>query len=231
MISEIKLEAERRGITRLCHFTPSRNLAHIARDNSGILSTKKLESDERKVFTATDLRRLDNHEDHICCNIEYPNTWYFKKARVAEILFRDWVVLLIKPDYLWQEGTKFCPRNAAAEFGRGIKEGTKPFKELFKKSVQGARGKYFNRESKHLRCCPTDDQAEVLIPDRIPLEDILGIAAISEDQVKNELARFEHLQIPKDRFNFVIAPSMFQAQIQSSSVRNGKRPNEKLWTV
>ena len=28
----IQARANRRGITRLCHFTPSRNLAHIASD-------------------------------------------------------------------------------------------------------------------------------------------------------------------------------------------------------
>jgi len=114
-------EAVQRGITRLCHFTPSRNLAHILSGGLGILATKHLKDDERALYNATDLARLDGHEDHICCSIEYPNAWYFDRAKDREPLFRDWVVLLINPRYLWEDGTKFCPRNAAI-LRRGLNE-------------------------------------------------------------------------------------------------------------
>lgn len=231
MITEIKIDTKQRGITRLCHFTPSRNLAHIASGASGILSTQSLKDDERSVFTATDLSRFDNHEGHICCNIEYPNAWYFDKARSAEVLFKDWVVLLINPKFLWLNGTKFCPRNAAANYGREIKEGADAYRALFKDSVQGTGGNKFNRNSNHLMCCPTDEQAEVLIPDRIPLEDILGIVAYSEDQVKNELSRFGQLGISEGRFKFIIAPTMFQKRALSICIRSGVRPAEKLWNT
>lgn len=227
---EIKREAQRRGITRLCHFTPSRNLVHIASGTSGILATRKLQEDERTVFTATDLSRLDRHEGHISCSIEYHNAWYFDKARLADVLFRDWVVLLIHPKYLWLDGTKFCPRNASAAFGREIKEGVEAFMALFADSVQGASGYTFHRTSSHLLCCPTDEQAEVLIPDRVPLNDILGIVASSEEQVKNELSRFRHLGIPEDRFKFIIAPTMFKKRALSTCIRSGRRPTEKLWS-
>ena len=58
MIDPIQAGAKRRGITRLCHFTPSRNLAHIAGDLRGILAAKYLQEDEKAIFNPTDLKRL-----------------------------------------------------------------------------------------------------------------------------------------------------------------------------
>src|SRR5208282_2847743 len=107
----IKEEINRKGITRLCHFTPSRNLSHIANNKKGILATKKLKEDEREVFNPTDIKRYDNHEDFICCSIQYPNVWYFDKAKDKETLFKDWVILFISTKYLLLPDTKFCHRN------------------------------------------------------------------------------------------------------------------------
>jgi hypothetical protein len=104
---KIKIEVQRRGIARLCHFTPSRNLGHILSGTVGVLATERLEKDERHIFTPTDLERLDRHKGHISCSIEYPNAWYFDKARARDILFRDWVILFIHPKYLWMDETRF----------------------------------------------------------------------------------------------------------------------------
>ena len=61
----------------------------------------------------TDPDRYDGRDDLICCSIEYPNTYYFVKVREHDHLFKDWVVLLIEPSYLWHPDTCFCPCNAA----------------------------------------------------------------------------------------------------------------------
>jgi hypothetical protein len=229
MIAAIKREAERRGITRLCHFTPSRNLVHILTGTTGILATKKLQKDERSVFTATDLERLDRHEEYICCSIEYPNAWYFDKAKSKDILFKDWVILFINPKYLWLPGSRFCPRNAASGYGRSVAEGEKAFLEMFANSITGAYGKTFTRSPNHLDCCPTDNQAEVLIPDQIGISDILAIAVPTETQAKNEAARLRLLGVPEDRFKFVIALELFEKYTLSSLISSGKRPREILW--
>jgi hypothetical protein len=229
MIAAIKREAELRGITRLCHFTPSRNLVHILTGTTGILATKKLQKDERSVFTATDLERLDRHEGYICCSIEYPNAWYFDKAKSKDKLFQDWVVLFINPQYLWLSGTRFCPRNAASGYGRSVAEGEQAFLEMFANSITGAYGKTFTRSSNHLDCCPTDNQAEVLIPDQIGISDILAIAVPTETQAKNESTRLRFLGVPEDRFNFIIAPELFEKYTLSSLISSGKRPREILW--
>jgi hypothetical protein len=220
-IEAIKREAERRGITRLCHFTPSRNLVHILTGETGILATQSLQTSERSVFTPTDLQRLDRHENYISCSIEYPNVFYFNKAKFRDKLFKDWVVLLIKPEYLWLAGTKFCPRNAASGYGSYISQGEKAFLEMFDQSVGG-----FSRLSKHLISCPTDNQAEVLVPDRIAMEDILAIAVPTQEQAKNEIARLRWVGKSENRFQFVVAPDLFDKNKLPNSIRNGKRPIE-----
>ena len=163
-IASIRVSAARRGITRLCHFTPSRNLGHIAANLQGVLAARHLAEDEKAVFNPTDLRRLDGLPDHVSCSIQYPNAWYFRTARGQEQLFRDWVVLLVDSHYLWRTGTKFCPRNAAAEHGRLIEEGAAAFEALFADTVEGVNT--YGRGPDHPAFLPTDEQAEVLIPDQ-----------------------------------------------------------------
>ncbi|NJM62498.1 MAG: DUF4433 domain-containing protein [Oscillatoriales cyanobacterium RU_3_3] len=196
---------------------------------TGILATKNLQKDERSVFTSTDIERLDKHEGYICCSIEYPNAWYFDKAKSKDKLFKDWVILFINPKYLWLPGTRFCQRNAASGCGRNVAEGKEAFLSMFAQSVPGAYNKTFTRSNTHLACCPTDNQAEVLIPDRIEMADILGIAVPTEMQVKNEAARLSILGEPSERFNFVIAPTLFDKHSLSDSIHSAKRPIETPW--
>lgn len=230
MINAIKIETERRGITRLFHFTPSRNLVHILTGEAGILATKNLTENERSVFTQTDLQRFDRHEGYICCTIEYPNAWYFDYAKSKDNLFKDWVVLFIDPKYLWLRGTRFCQRNAASGSGGNVSEGEQAFFSMFAPSVSGAGGQNFTRWSTHLTCCPTDNQAEVLIPDQIGIFDILSIAVPQESQAKNEAVRLSIMGVAEDRFKFVIAPEIFKKYDLSNLIRSGKRPKETPWT-
>ncbi len=216
----------KRGITRLCHFTPSRNLQHIAAGKVGVLSTANLSKAERGTFNPTDLARLDGRTTHICCSIEYPNAWYFDKARGNEKLFPDWVVLLIKPDYLLVETTLFCPRNAAAHGGRNILQGQDGFEAMYADRIKGAYDKTFSRATTHLSPCPTDQQAEVLIFDRINMADIIGVAVQNEDQAKTEKVRLKINNIDPESFKFVIAPDLFNKYALSNLITSGKRAAE-----
>lgn len=221
----IRASALARGITRLCHFTPSRNLVHIATQKEGVLATQHLREDEKAVLNPTDLERFDGYPDHVCCSIQYPNVWYFRKAQEKERLFRDWVVLLIEARYLWLPGTKFCPRNAAAQHGRNIREGLESFEALFAPSVEGASNQTFRRSDPHPSWLPTDEQAEVLIPDRIHRDDILGVVVRDESQARREAARLEQLEEPVPRL--FIAPLFFSAHQLSNSLRKGALPPER----
>jgi hypothetical protein len=81
----------------------------------------------------------------------------------------------------------------------------------------------------HLPCCPTDEQAEVLIPDQIEMANILSIAVVSETQAENEGARLRFISLPENKFKFVIAPDLFDKYTLSKLIRLGRRPTEILW--
>ena len=221
-IDSIQASAERRGITRLCHFTPSRNLGHIAEDRVGILASKHLCEDEKVVFNPTDSKRLDGYTNHVCCSIQYPNAWYFRKSRGREPLFPDWVILLIKPHYLWYAGTKFCPRNAAAKYGWLVNEGPEAFDALFTDAVEGIHT--YRRDHRHPAFLPTDEQAEVLIPDHIRREDVIGIAVHDDAQAKREVARLKLLD--RNFSPIVIVPEFFDPNELSQLLRAGQLPIE-----
>jgi len=232
VITGIYKEAQRRGIRRLCHFTPSRQLFPILRSGA-ILATKYLEDDSRAVYHPSDLQRLDGFKDHVCCSIEYPNTWYFRRAQAGEVNFPEWVVLLLRPAYLWMEGVKFCPRNASASSGRLIAGGEVAFQRLYANQITGAYGRVYHRTVNHLPYCPTDDQAEVLIPGVIPRTDILAIAVASEDQARMEYHRLRLLLpqagIPFDIPPLVVAPHMYDPGMLRQAISTGRRPIELAW--
>ena len=147
--------------------------------------------------------------------MEYPNAWYLAKAEPLEKIFKDWVILFIKPHFLWHPDTRFCARNAAAGGGSQVVSGLEGFNSLYAPSILGAYGKNRTRAPKHLACSPTDDQAEVLIKSKIPLADIIGVAVKNEQQAKNEMARLKIAGIKPGIFQFVIAPVLFNKYMLS----------------
>jgi hypothetical protein len=72
---------------------------------------------------------------------------------------------------------------------------------------------------------PTDDQAEVLIPDRVVREDVIGIAVIDDSQAKREIARMEQLRKHVPRI--VVAPLFFDPGLLSRTLRSGVVPPER----
>lgn len=219
----IRRDASRRGITRLCHFSPSRNLAHILSGRQGILASRHLNADETAILNPTDKLRWDGYRDHVCCSIQCPNAWYLSKARQDETLFKDWVVILVDARYLWQIGTMFCPRNAAAGRGRFVDSGREAYERLFASVVEGTLT--FRRGPAHPAFLPTDEQAEVLIPDRITIPDLLGVVVKDDDQAAREVAalRLQSLDIPR----LLVVPEFFNARELSDMLRSGRIPRER----
>lgn len=222
---KIRQESCRRGISRLCHFTPSRKLGHIISGQKGILATSHLEEYERDIFNPTDIQRYDGHKAHICCSVEYPNGWYFDRTRASEVLFKDWVILFINHSYLWKPGVLFCHRNAAANYGRFLKEGFEGFVAMYESEITGAYDMTIKRSSTHLSSCPTDNQAEVLIPDSIEISDIVGIAVENESQAVKELKRFELMNVKCD-LPIYICPYFYDKRKLSQLISNGNKPIE-----
>lgn len=229
MTDGIQAEAERRGITRLCHFTPTKNLVHILTGDQGLVPRARLEADASNPFSPTDPERFDGYLGHHACTVEYPNLWYFDKAKSRDVIFRDWVLLLIKRDYLWSPGTRFCPHNAALHGGRDVAEGDAAFRAMFAASITGSGGVTRQRSARHLPCSPTDDQAEMLVPGIVPLSDVMGMVVPSTESAEEHWARMVLLGTTDLAIPFVVAPVLFDKYALRSAIVAGKRPEEVLW--
>ncbi len=219
-----------RHITRLCHFTPSRNLPHILHD--GLLRpTKDLANDVRAVYTATDLVRLDGQPDKLCCTIEYPNAYYWSKARVRGEgpIFPTWVVLLLDPALMRRPTTLFCTGNASRSYGANARPGADGLRASYQPEVIGSGGRTFTRSRNHLASCPTDLQAEVLIPGPIPLTAVQAIAVRTVEQAATEAAILARLSLPIGKVRWVVAPVMFQPNALASAIHGGRPPTETAW--
>ncbi|WP_338836011.1 DarT ssDNA thymidine ADP-ribosyltransferase family protein [Neomoorella thermoacetica] len=215
--------AWRRGITRLCHLTQSRKLVHILSSSEGILSQAQLTITNPGLLDPNDQARLDGYVDYVSCSIEYPNTWYFRAVKERDKLFTEWVALLLSPELLWSSGTLFCQFNAATCRGALVRGGFDAFASLFASEVSGLRG-VRRRTPKMLPCCPTDDQAEVLIPRNVPRDMILAVAVPSAEQARIEMKRLAYIgDVPSVKW--IVAADLFTTRL-SVLVRNGVRPEE-----
>ncbi len=229
MNAAVRGEVERLRITRICHLTPLRNLVHIA-TGAGLLSSTALTEAERKAFTQQDLERWDRHPDHICCSIEYPNAWYYRQKAGNDEIFRTWVVMTIDPKNLAQDGTRFCHRNAAAGGGMYIRDGIEGLRGMYESPVEGAGGRTYTRTATHLPQCPTDNQAEVLVPRFIPIEDVKTLILPNDEQAASVYVGLEQIGGDPTRFVFAVAPVLFQAGVLSDGISGGVRPQERVWS-
>jgi hypothetical protein len=229
-IEAIRVEAQRRGITRLAHFTPLRNLVHIA-TGDGLLSTKYLAEHERSSFTVQDLERLDGYPDHISCSIEYPNAYYVRNkrrdARGEARIFPDWVCLLLDPSHLWRDTTLLCPHNAAGMRGANVAGGADAFRSMFADVVDAPQRRW--HRSRQPACSPTDAQAEVLVHRAVPFDDLQAVAVESAAQAGDVWARLKQIGAPVERLAFLVAPAFFAATDLAVGLSQGRRPVESTW--
>lgn len=224
-LDSIREEAELRCICRLCHSTDSANLVSILSRDRGIRSTAFLQKVGIASSGPTDQWRWDGHPDHVCCSIEFPNAWCFRSIREGRG-YAHGVVLFIEPFYLWQPGTKFCPVNAATASGGLIGEGPDAFRGVFAGRVEGRR-RTSTRGPHHPNFLPTDEQAEVLVPNGIPRKHITGIAVRDEVQAAREHHRLlAHGISPPP---LVVVPEFYEPQRLSDLLRVGKKPAETPW--
>lgn len=171
--------------------------------------------------------RHDGRLDHICCSVEYPNSRFFYVARRDrrgnKVFENDWAILLIDRKYLWADGTKFTPINAStsSSLARPM-EGVVGLRAMFEQRVRRKE-----RDPNQLACTPTDVQAEVLIPNRVPSEDLIGLAVRDEEQVAREAARLKLLGVPIPEI--LIAPAMYNSRILEPMIRSGQRPEERTF--
>ena len=218
-LEQIRLECERRKITRLCHFTKFCNIPHIFDTTavpSGILSREVLKEYNREYF-AMDKRRVDKREDLICCTIEYPNSYLLNRV-VKQNPNDDWVIFLIDSTYIWKKDTYFCPCNAAKSWGAFIRNGIDGFNSLFNSKSEG---KGYDRTKTHLEFSPTDFQAEVLVTGPILLESINGIVAETQDQ--SEKIMEEISKHPEFEINVLVCAEVFSSNLVPFYIKYGEK--------
>lgn len=208
-----------KGISRLCHFTQSRNLAHIFGDGLGICSAYELKK-EKLPYNETDEARYDLHPELICCSIEFPNVFYFATSRKRVQLFEDWAILLIDPKYIYHKDTLYCPCNAAKGKGAHLCSGVDGFESLYALHPNGSK---FPRSAKRMEAAPTDVQAEVLVEGPIALEDIIGVVFKDEEQAQRELLRLRLMQakLPA-RCKVYISQDFYDNENLDTKIRNNR---------
>ncbi len=171
VVQEVRSLAATVGIQRLCHFTRVDLLPEIFRTGQ-ILPTSELLL-RNPACTRNDYDRRDNHLGFVSCSVQYPNLWVLDRFRDRYPDSEGWVILILRPNRLWATGTLFSPVNAALESGRHVSEGLTGLEAMFQPNPPSKHYRF--RGPDHLSSCPTDNQAEVLVPDGVPTADVVGI--------------------------------------------------------
>lgn len=160
--------------------------------------------------------RLDGKTDYINCSVQYPNWWYLRRVKDNNPIFSDWAILFIDPIVATIETTQFCKVNAATRYGAYICKGAEAFRELFSANV----GRQ-NRTKDMLQNAPTDDQAEVLVYENIPVSMIKGIAFENEEIARQKIVEWKVMGFPK--IDVFISPELFDVPT-SGKIRRGEEP-------
>ena len=207
-------ELETRRIGRLCHFTQLANVAGILREGA-IYSRSSAESRRIEVHW-NDPARFDNLRGFVCCSIQYPNPFLLDKFRKEDQTI-DWAIFLLDPILITGLNVRFSPMNAAKATSRKEK-GVRAFKGLYAKEVGGRP-----RGEQHHRACPTDLQAEVLVPDKILLGSVKALM-VADDRsrtlVEESIERSRHEKVG---FDVVVEPRLFdKGRVIGSVLGDGK---------
>lgn len=204
---------KRRGVTRLCHMTEVENLLSILAEDSGVLANVFLK--EKRVYV-NDTDRYDGRADYISTSIQYPNVWYYNYKKNLN----DWAIIFIDISICRRGNTLFSPVNAATGKGAYLGVGVDSLKKSFDESVNGRI-----RNTNMLSCCPTDDQAEVMIYEEIPTSFISGIAFETMEVI--ERFTTEAIKMGIQCPNLYLAPELFTTSL-SRKIRLGIEPEETI---
>lgn len=208
--NDLAAEIENRGIRFLCHATHPENLPSIAKH--GILSRKQLD-DQGIEAKISDAHRMDGFRDSVSCTIEVPNASFMWSVKGRS---RDWVVLLLDTEPLLHPSTLFFPTNAARANGSQGGRGLESFRAMYGNTAA-------KRDSSHVRACPTDIQAEVLVARRIEPTLIRKLVVPDLDRAD----RFDRWIAPfveRTGVDRLVSVTMFHPKCLVPDVRKGRLP-------
>lgn len=168
--SQIRTEAEARGIKSLVHFTPFANLRSIV--EQGLRPRADLEASKIPFF-ATDGMRLDDRLGATSLSISNMNHSMFMNKQKR--FYTPWAILHLDPSILWTFKCEFCFRNAASREMRWRQYRSSPnnFSQMFEEPSPGYR------DGKGLAPCqPTYPDAEVQVFGAISADLIIGVVVV-----------------------------------------------------
>lgn len=213
---EFEREIKSREIDCLIHFTPTINLLSIF-EQERLLSRALLEKfdiEQTDIFDYvefTDNIRFDD-KNYINLSIQHPNSFLFNRFRekTKDKLHVTWCVLKIEPKYIYYLSTLFSVTNAANSHNKknvGVTGDFKKFQMLFAPEIQIVTSyakKTISRVSLKQKY-PTDEQAEVLVKDEIPVSDIIHVCFKDEKDLASGRAALNDY----DTSNFIVESSLF----------------------
>ncbi|KKO61049.1 hypothetical protein VM94_04819 [Janthinobacterium sp. KBS0711] len=178
--------ATARGIKHLFHFTQLGNLPSILAN--GLLPTNHLDAN-RVASIRNDQQRIDGTTG-ICLSISFPNYKLFYPFRL-NTPDTQWVVLAIKPNVLWEKDCAFCRQNAAkaevTNIPLNMRKTLPALHAMFDDFPGVPRASLAVPEN-----YPTHPQAEILVFEPIPPQDIVAI--IFNDQAVQRQYKAMNLQ-------------------------------------
>lgn len=183
-VEEIRARVHARKIPYLVHFTPLNNLASILKN--GLHSRNALAGHD---FIFTDAHRSDGWLDWISVSIRFPNYRMFYPKRNSLKDVSGWVVVLIRPEALWELDCKFILTNAASfgirMFGDERWSSVKAFEDMFS---------YADHRINIPDCYTTDPQAEVMIRNEIPKR-YIGMIAVENTRDMSRLNDLSDIRV------------------------------------
>jgi hypothetical protein len=184
----VEAEAQRRGISRLVHYTRVENLPLIL--EHGLLPRAELEADSRFAVGFNDSIRADRRRDCSCLSIQKINYLMFWEHSMYRFPQAEWCILHFDVSLLWKQSSIFCQTNAASSgavrraqelgwTGDGLAS-------MFSDPVQTRQG-VASRSSLMRGGLPSnetsDPQAEVLVEGRILREFIRAVIFRRQDDL------------------------------------------------
>lgn len=175
---EIRQIVKKRRIKHLVHFTRASNICSIF--EHGLIPRQALQKQlgrQAGSVKVNDPYRYDNCLDANCLSISFPNYRMFYRYQKARP-FTQWAVLLIRAEVLWKMDCAFCKTNAAS-----ANISSTPVEELKSSSTLAELFGDYEDESLSIARSSlsipdyfaTNPQAEVLVFDTIPAENITTV--------------------------------------------------------
>jgi len=180
---KFKLAIEEKNIKRLLHFTNCKNLNTISK--FGLLSRERLDA-EQIDYEYNDSSRYDGCTNTISVSISFPNYAMFYKL-MKDYPSTDWAIIVIHPRVIYKQKCAFCVDNAASSEETRRDVNSKMGFETFERCFDDYSSTHTRQSLKIPDCYTTNPQSEILVFDKIGLDDIIEVAF----RYRSDLEKYE----------------------------------------